>query len=90
MLASQLAVDVESGAVIEVPEARSSYYSEERGLTVQQQFFIYPDDRIYQLSSVDGTGSVIELRSESDEEATFRHLYPAYFAACPTTEQPGE
>jgi hypothetical protein len=69
--------DLESGALCHVVHADNMRYSEERGLSVRQSFYIYPDDRVIALDYCDGSYSVIELTGDNLE--TFRALYPMYF-----------
>jgi hypothetical protein len=77
MNASQLFADINTNALSEVAQAANHYYDEARGLTVRQQFFIYPDDTIVALNSRDGGYEVLTLKG--DNEATFRSFHKAYF-----------
>lgn len=77
MNASQLFADIETGCLVEVEAAKCHYYSEVRGLTVWQSFYIYPNDTIACLNACDGSYDVLTL--EGDDEATFRHRNPMYF-----------
>lgn len=79
MNVQELVADIESGALTEAVAAEASYYDQERGLNVRQQFFVYPDDTIVCMNSCDGTSSVLVL--DAYNESIFRHLYPAYFYA---------
>lgn len=75
MQASQLFQDIASGCVVEVEAAASSYYDSNRGLTVRQSFYVYPDDSVVCLNYVDGSNHVLVLNE--DNKATFHHLYLA-------------
>jgi hypothetical protein len=77
MNASQLFADINTGALTEVERAANSFYSEERGLTVRQQFFIYPDDTIVALNYCDGSYAVLFL--SDDNVAVFQHRYSEFF-----------
>jgi hypothetical protein len=77
MNVQQLLQDIESGCLTEVTEAANQYYDEARGLSVYQRFFVYPNDTIACMNSVDGGNAVLVL--SGDDEATFRSLYSAYF-----------
>lgn len=77
MQASQLFQDIETGALTKVESAKCHYFDSVRGLTVRQQFFIYPDDTIVCLNSADGGYSTITLRG--DDEVTFRNIHRTYF-----------
>ena len=77
MNVQQLLQDIETGCLTEVVEAANQYYSEVRGLTARQQFFVYPDDTIVCMTCVDGGYSVNVLHG--DDDATFRALYGMYF-----------
>jgi hypothetical protein len=78
MNAQQLHQDIATGCLVEVEQSACSYYDNVRGLTARQQFFIYPNDAIASLTTIDGTGSVIVL--SGDDEATFRSIHRGYFA----------
>jgi hypothetical protein len=69
--------DIESGALTHVVHADNSRYSEQRGLSVRQSFYIYPDDRCIAVDCCDGSYAAYELTGETYE--TFRALYPMYF-----------
>lgn len=73
MNASQLFADMNTGCLTEVAHAANSYYDKNRGLTVRQSFYVYPDDTIVALNSVDGGYQTLTLNS--DDAATFFHLY---------------
>jgi hypothetical protein len=75
MNASQLFADINTGCLTEVAQAASSFYDSVRGLTARQSFFIYPNDTIVCLTSVDGGNTVTIL--DGDDAATFNHLYMA-------------
>lgn len=77
MNASQLHQDIATGCLVEVTGAACAYFDQARGLTARQQFFIYPDDTIVSLTTVDGTGAVLVL--DGDNEATFRNIHSQYF-----------
>lgn len=77
MNASQLFEDISANCLTEVSEAATSYYDSVKGLTVRQQFFIYPDGKIVCLNSSDSSNSTIVL--QSDDEATFQHIHSRYF-----------
>ena len=49
MNASQLFADINTGCLTEVAQAANSYYDQNRGLTVRQSFYVYPDDTIVAL-----------------------------------------
>ena len=57
--------------------ANLSYYDSVRGLTVRQQFYVYPNDMIVCLNSVDGGYTVNTL--QDDNEVIFRSRNPMYF-----------
>lgn len=69
--------DIESGALTHVVHADNARYSEERGLTVRQSFYIYPNDSVIAVDCCDGSYDAYELTGETLE--TFRALYPEYF-----------
>lgn len=69
--------DIESGALTHVVHADNQRYSVERGLTIQQSFYIYPNDRVIAVDCCDSSYDVCELTG--DNLATFRALYPSYF-----------
>ena len=69
--------DIESGALCHVVHADNMRYSAERGLSVRQSFYIYPDDRVIAVDCCDGSYDVIELTGEAYE--IFRALYSEYF-----------
>jgi hypothetical protein len=77
MNANQLFQDINTGCLTEVAEAATSYYSDIRGLTVRQQYFIYPNGTIVCLNAVDGGYYTSVL--EDDNEAIFQHTYRRYF-----------
>ena len=78
MNAAQLIQDMNDGCLTEVETAGCFYYDQARGLTVRQQFFIYPNDTIACLNSVDGGASVLVLHG--DDDAIFRSRHPEFFA----------
>jgi hypothetical protein len=69
--------DIESGALTHVVHADNSRYNAERGLTIRQSFYIYPNDRVIAVDYCDGSYDAYELRGENYE--TLRALYPMYF-----------
>ena len=73
MNASQLFADISTGCLTEVAQAAQSYYDQARGLTVRHSFYVYPDDTIVALNSVDGGYQTITLGV--DDAATFFHIY---------------
>lgn len=73
MNTAQLFADISTGCITEVAAATSSYYDSVRGLTARQTFYIYPDDTIVCLTSVDGGSKALTL--SGDDAATFSHLY---------------
>lgn len=77
MNASQLFADINTNALTEVAQAANHYYDNARGLTVRQQFFIYPDDTIVALNARDGGYEVLTLRG--DDVEIFRARHPVYF-----------
>jgi hypothetical protein len=77
MNASQLFADIETGCLVEVESAKCHFYSEVRGLTVRQSFYVYPDDTIVCLNACDGSYEVLTLTG--DDEATFRFHNSMYF-----------
>lgn len=77
MNASQVHKDISTGGLVEVSEAACVYYDQARGLSARQQFFVYPDDTIVSLTTIDGTGSVLVL--SGDDEAIFRSIHGNYF-----------
>lgn len=79
MNAAQLFADLNTNSLTEATEAAASYFDNVRGLTVRQSFYVYPNDSVVCLNSVDGGYSVVTL--DGDDLATFRHLYRQYFRA---------
>jgi hypothetical protein len=77
MNTKQALQDIESGALTHAARADNMRDNIERGLSVRQSFYIYPDDRVIALDYCDGSYSVIELTGEAYE--IFRALYPEYF-----------
>jgi hypothetical protein len=77
MTSQELFQDINTGCLTEVAEAATSYYSDIRGLTVHQRFYIYPSGTIVCLSSVDGGSHVSIL--EDDDEVCFQHIHRRYF-----------
>lgn len=77
MNAQELFSDLETGALVEVKEEACSYFDSCRGLTVNQRFFVYPNDTIVCLNSVDGGYSVAILGG--DNEVIFRDRNPRFF-----------
>ena len=77
MNASQLFQDIETGALVEIETAKGHYFDNARGLTVRQSFYVYPDDSIVCLNTVDGGYSVLSLND--GDAATLRHRNPLYF-----------
>ena len=73
MNASQLFADINTGCLTEVPSAACSYYDSVRGLTAHQSFYIYPNDKVACLTTVDSGYSVTIL--DGDDAATFYHLF---------------
>lgn len=73
----QFQEDLGSGCLTLVPEAGDTYYDSARGLTARQSFYVYPDESIVSVTSVDGGYSIQKLQGEN--EAIFKHLYPNYF-----------
>lgn len=73
MNASQLFADINTGCLTEVAQAANSYYDQNRGLTVHQSFYVYPDDTIVAINYVDGGYQTLTLCG--DDAATFSHLY---------------
>jgi hypothetical protein len=73
MTPSEFFADLSTNCLTEVDQAATSYYSQERGLTVRQSFFVYPDDTIVCLNSCDGSYAIIIL--EGDDAAIFNHRY---------------
>ena len=73
MQVSQLFQDIQTGCLTEVNSAERMYYDSVRGLSVRQKFFVYPDDTVVALNSVDGGYSTIVLNQ--DDTSTFMHLY---------------
>ena len=71
--ATELFEDINTGCIVEVTQAANSYFDRERGLTVRQQFFLYPDGDVIGLNYVDGGYSTIYL--DEDDQATFDHIY---------------
>lgn len=74
MTPGQLFADIETGCVVEVPAAASSFYDPARGLTVRQSFHVYPDDTVVALNYCDGSYTAITL-VDDDDIATFFHRY---------------
>jgi hypothetical protein len=77
MNAFQLFADIQTGALVEVEAAKCHFFDNARGVTVRQQFFIYPDDTIVCLNSADGGYTVATL--QDDNEVIFRSRNPMYF-----------
>ena len=73
MTPSQLFADINTGCLTEVAAAACSYYDENRGLTVHQSFYVYPNDTVVCLNCCDGSSSTVTLGV--DDTATFFHLY---------------
>lgn len=77
MNAAQLFADINTECLVEVESAKCHYFDSVRGLTVRQQFFIYPDETTVCLNSVDGGYSVVVLGE--DDAATLRNRNPFFF-----------
>jgi len=73
----ELFKDIKSECLTEVKSAAVTFYSDVRGLTIRQTFYVYPDDSIVSLMSFDGGYEVVSLNNE--ESSIFRHLNQSYF-----------
>lgn len=69
--------DIESGCLCHVVHADNMRDDIERGLSVRQSFYIYPNDRVIAVDCCDGSYNAYELTG--DDYETFRALYPMYF-----------
>ena len=73
MITSQFFSDLSTNCLTEVAQAATSYYNTERGLTVRQSFYIYPNGTIVCLNSCDGGYTVQTL--DDDNVVIFNRLY---------------
>lgn len=79
MNTKQALQDIESGALTHVARADNMRYSVERGLSVRQSFYIYPNDRVIAVDCCDGSYNAYELTGETLH--TFMAHYPEFFRA---------
>ena len=65
MTPMELFDDINTGCLTEVVNATNYFYDANKGLTVCQKFYLYPDEIIVCLNAVDGGYEIVPMTDEA-------------------------